>query len=175
MELFFNIILLIFSSVFTVILILGLNNFLIGNVPFVPSHKNSIDAIIKLADLKSGDKLADLGSGDGRLLIALSKKYPNVKYTGFEINRVLVMISRLIIKIKGKSHSIKIIHGNFLKQNLSGFNFIVVYGIGRIMPELELKIKREKKDDAIKVISNTFEFPNKKPIKSIKKVRLYQL
>ena len=83
-------------------MILALNNFLIGNVPFVPSKKEDIEVVKQLADIKSGEFVTDLGSGDGRVLIQLCHSIPEAHYVGFEINRVLARLSRLIIITKNK-------------------------------------------------------------------------
>jgi 16S rRNA A1518/A1519 N6-dimethyltransferase RsmA/KsgA/DIM1 with predicted DNA glycosylase/AP lyase activity len=174
MELILNLILLLIATTFTITMILALNNFLIGNVPFVPSKKEAIENIKKLAEIKSGEMVTDLGSGDGRVLIQLCESFPNAKYVGFEINKVLAKISRLLIRLNNKRDQIKIVSNDFLSADLSKFDVIIIYGIGKIMPTLEQKLKNESKNNGLRVVSNTFTFPESEPVKEIDKVRLYK-
>ena len=174
MDLFINLTLLTVSTALTITMILALNNFLIGNVPFVPSKKEAIQNMKLLADIKSGELVADLGSGDGRILINLSNSVPGAKFIGYEINKVLAIISRININMKKKSDDIEIINSDFLNEDLSKFDVIILYGIGRIMPIIEQKIKNECKKEGVRVISNTFELPHEKPAKTINKIHLYK-
>ena len=63
-------------------------------VPFVPSPQDVVDKMIELAGVKKGDTVYDLGSGDGRIVIAAAKK--GAKAVGFEIDPDLVKESRTI-------------------------------------------------------------------------------
>src|SRR5258705_11230223 len=61
-------------------------------VPFVPSPQEVVDKMVELAGVKKGDVVFDVGSGDGRIVIAAAKK--GDKSTGFEIHGDLVKESR---------------------------------------------------------------------------------
>ena len=61
--------------------------------PYDVTRKNSLKNIVKLVDVKSGDRIAELGSGDGRVCIALARENNNSKILGYEINPFLVFIS----------------------------------------------------------------------------------
>src|SRR5688572_29583519 len=64
--------------------------------PFLPTYTQTADRMIEKLNLKQGDKFADLGSGDGRLVIAAAQK--GAEAHGYEINPVLVLWSRQKIK-----------------------------------------------------------------------------
>ena len=53
------------------------------DVPFVPTPQKLVDAMLAIADVKPGDVLIDLGSGDGRIVIAAAKKY-GIRATGID-------------------------------------------------------------------------------------------
>jgi precorrin-6B methylase 2 len=53
--------------------------------PFDPTPTEVVDRMLALAGIKTGDLLYDLGSGDGRVLIAAAKKY-RIKAVGFEVD-----------------------------------------------------------------------------------------
>jgi 16S rRNA A1518/A1519 N6-dimethyltransferase RsmA/KsgA/DIM1 with predicted DNA glycosylase/AP lyase activity len=67
-----------------------------GGAVFAQTQQSSIHKIITLANPKPGQKAVDVGSGDGRLVIALAKS--GVQAHGYEINPWLVLVSRLNIK-----------------------------------------------------------------------------
>ena len=58
----------------------------------VPTTDEKVEQIIKILDLKGKNKAVDLGSGDGRLIIALAKS--GVEAHGYEINPFLVSLAR---------------------------------------------------------------------------------
>ena len=55
------------------------------DVPYVPTPEPVVSAMLKLAQVKRGDVLYDLGSGDGRIVIAAAKRY-GVRGTGVDID-----------------------------------------------------------------------------------------
>src|SRR5688500_10863640 len=54
-------------------------------VPYVPTPQEVVDRMLELAQVKKGDVVYDLGSGDGRIVVAAAKKY-GVRAIGFEID-----------------------------------------------------------------------------------------
>lgn len=125
--------------------------------PFIPTDKKKLPTIIKLAGIKSGQKIVDLGSGDGRLVIALAKA--GAEAHGYEINPFLVWWSRYKIKRAGLKEKAFVHQKGFWRANLQPFDLVVLFGIGHIMEKLEKKLKKELKPGA-KVVSNCFTFPN---------------
>jgi hypothetical protein len=142
--------------------------FIIG-APFDPSRKKAVEKILFLATPKKGDVSVDLGSGDGRLVLAFAHR--GIEAHGFEINPFLVLYS----KYKAKKLKLKNAHfhwKNFWKSDLSKFNIVTIFQIGYIMPKLEKKLLSELPKGA-KIISNTWKFPNLTPKKIDDKIRLY--
>ena len=64
-----------------------------GEVPFVRSTPEVIDRMLELAEVKPGDVVYDIGSGDGAIIIRAAKKY-GVKGVGIEIDQDLVLKAR---------------------------------------------------------------------------------
>jgi predicted RNA methylase len=54
-------------------------------VPYVPTPQEVVERMLELAQVKKGDVVYDLGSGDGRIVVTAAKKY-GVKAIGFEID-----------------------------------------------------------------------------------------
>jgi hypothetical protein len=60
--------------------------------PYIPTFRRDADSAIDMAGVKKGECIVDLGSGDGRLLIAAAKK--GIPSVGYEINPFLVIFTR---------------------------------------------------------------------------------
>lgn len=140
--------------------------------PFAPVAKNRINTMIKLLNLKRGQKLADIGSGDGRIVIAFAKL--GIETHGYEINPVLVAISRLKIRKLGLEKKAFIHFKDFWFQDLSKFDAITVYGISHIMGKLEKKLLLELRPGG-RIASNYFKFPNLSIKITKNKVHYYSL
>ena len=140
---------------------------------FAPTNSQRIKQILELAELKPGEKVVDLRSGDGRILIALVRAHPQIKAVGVELNPKYVKLSRDNIKKAGLSKKIEIRKSNFWKEDLSEYDLIVTYCIKMVMGKLERKLKDEIKEST-KVISVFFQFPTWKPKIESGDIRLYQ-
>jgi len=156
--------LLVFAVLFLIIPV-------IKGAPYVPTKHELVAAMIKLSRIKPGEKMADLGSGNGRILIAFAKI--GVEAHGYEINPLLAWRSRHNIK-RANLENIAFVHtGSFWGHNLSNFDCITVYGLNHIMKPLEKKLLKELRPGA-RVLSNAFQFPNWQPAQEIKSIRLYE-
>jgi len=140
--------------------------------PFEPSRMKRIKLMLKFSSPKKGDKVAELGSGNGKVAIEFAKINPEIKVDGYEINPLLVLYSRRRIKKLGLENQIKIYWKNFWKVNLGKYDIISVFQIIFIMNKLEKKLKAELKPGA-KVISNEWKFPHWHVKKQEGKVSLY--
>jgi len=134
---------------------------------FESTRRKQLQSIIKFANPKYNEKIADLGSGSGKILLAL--KDSKAELHGYEINPILILLSKL------KTRKIKNIHihwKNLWKADLSRFSTIIIFQFFHLMPKLEKKILKEC-NPGTKIISNTWKFPNLQPVKQEGKVRLY--
>jgi hypothetical protein len=137
---------------------------------YFPTTPSSLTVMLKFADAKPGDKIADLGSGDGRILIAFAKA--GTEAHGYEVDPLLVWSSRRAIRKAGLGNKAIVHWQSFWKADLSPYRSVVAYGFPPIMKTLANKLKRELAPGA-KVISNVFAFPDLTEVRSENKVRLY--
>jgi cyclopropane fatty-acyl-phospholipid synthase-like methyltransferase len=148
---------LLFYSLVIVVALLG--GFWLGiftGAHYMPTSKQKVGDMLRLAKLMPGERLVDIGSGDGRLVIEAARK--GAKAYGFEVNPILVWWSRRNISTAHMNAAAKISWKNFWHQNFSDFDVVTVYGISHIMGLLEKKLLRELRPGA-RVVSNTFQFP----------------
>ena len=108
--------------------------------PFQPSSDKAVKQMLELAKVRKKDKAADLGSGNGKIVIAFAQK--GAEAHGYEINPLLVWISRSRIRRMHLQKKAFIHWGNFMKANLSKFNIVTSFQINFIMPGLEKKLKK---------------------------------
>jgi ribosomal protein L11 methylase PrmA len=140
--------------------------------PFQPSNKRQIKRILELAEVRQGEKALDLGSGSGDVVIALAKA--GAEAHGYEINPILAWISRKRIKAFGLEGKAIIHNANFWDADFSKFDLITSFQVSYVMGKLAKKIRAECKK-TVKIVSNTWIFPNWKPERKIEEVYLYKI
>ena len=143
---------------------------IITGAVYLPTTPDRVEVVLALAELKPGEKAADLGSGDGRMLVAFAKAGARVK--GYEINPWLVHKSRRLIRQAGVTDRAAVVWRSFWRDSLAQFDVIYVYSIPYIMTRLEKKLLKELKPGA-RVISNAFDFPTLPLIKKEDGIKVY--
>lgn len=141
-------------------------------LPYVATDRKKIDTIIKLAKIKKGETVVDLGSGDGRLLFAAAQRGAHA--IGYEINPLLVVLTHIHAKLKGLAHHFELRRQNLWKADLAVADVIFVYGRRKNMPKFEEFIYQNAQKGS-RVVVNTNPFPNKEPQKVANDFFLYQV
>jgi SAM-dependent methyltransferase len=133
--------------------------------PYYPTPSTIVERMLELAELKAGENMYDLGSGDGRIVIMAAQKY-HADATGVELDPDLVQSSTAKIKQMGLQKSAHIIHGDILKQNYSSANVITVY----LLPDSNIKL-RPILDATVKkgtrIVAHDFEIGGWSPVKTV--------
>lgn len=168
LTLIFQIAILFILTIATLILFRSVIN---GAIYF-PTEPKNVSVMVSLLAVKPGEKIADLGSGDGRVVIALARA--GAEAHGYEINPLLVYQARKKIRRAGLKSKAFIHYQSFWKADLSKFDAIAVYGFPNFFKRLGLKIKKEMRPDA-RIVSNLFKFPDWHPSKTESGVYLYLL
>lgn len=144
--------------------------------PLVFSKKQTAQTMVDLLQLKPGNRVYDLGSGDGRLLILAAKK--GAKAVGIEINPYAVLLSWLRIQLSGFKNQVQVKWGSYWKTDISDADAVVVYGVPWIMGRLAKKLQQELKPGT-KIVSNSFQISELKLVKQVivdkDRVYLYQI
>lgn len=138
-----------------------------NKVPFVTAPKSVLESISKELNIKDGDVLYDLGSGDGRILFYIANKNPNAKFIGIENNTFPLILSKIEKFIRGeKAKNVSFVGKNFFKEDLSKATHIFTYLYPNIMDDLITKFDEELKPGT-KLVSLSFQFTSKRPSKEI--------
>lgn len=148
--------------VIIILLIIGIT-FSIGAVsaaPWVPMRVTDVQRVIAiLQKIKPGQNFVELGSGDGRLLAAVSALGYNG--TGYEIS-VLPLIISWLRKLFSKS-SYRVYVKNFWQADLSEANIIFTFLIPRVLEKYKTKAETETKPGTI-FINYVWPIPGWEPI-----------
>jgi SAM-dependent methyltransferase len=122
--------------------------------PYVPTPQEVVDRMLELADLREGDLLYDLGSGDGRIVITAARRY-GIKAVGFEINPALVKDSRDDIRDAGLEHLVEIREQDIRTVDLSPASVLTMYLYPGANLRLRSRIRRQLKPGS-RVISHNY-------------------
>jgi SAM-dependent methyltransferase len=131
-------------------------------VPFVPSPQDVVDKMVELAGVKKGDVVYDMGSGDGRIVIAAAKK--GARATGFEIDGDLVKESRDNVRKAGVQNLAEIRQQDILTVEFSPASVVTMY----LLPDVNLQLKPNllsQLKPGSRVVSHSFDMGDWKPDK----------
>lgn len=159
---------MLFVFLFFVVIIVLFGFVILFGAPYLPTLSKQQETALDLLDLKPGETLIELGSGDGRMLIAAAKR--GVKSVGYELNPLLWLYS-LIVTRKYKN-LITIKNRNFWNMKLPECEGVYVFLLDKYMNKLYKKITQEK-HSSLKLVSYAFKFPNKKHVTEKSGMYLY--
>src|ERR1044071_3894074 len=91
--------------------------------PYLPSPQLVVERMLEAAQIKPGETVYDLGSGDGRIVITAAQKF-NANAVGIEISEVLCKSTLKKVNAMGLGSQVRIVHGNALKEDLSGADVV---------------------------------------------------
>lgn len=124
-------------------------------LPFVPATTAQVENVLTVLRARSGT-LVDIGSGDGRIVIAAAKQ--GFKASGFELNPWLVLYSRYKAWREGVNRSTSFYISDLWKVSFAQYSNVVIFGVPQMMEKLELKLASELPATA-KVVACRFPFP----------------
>jgi len=124
--------------------------------PFVPIDRGRAEAMLDLAGIRPGERLADLGSGDGRVLIAAAKRGAFAE--GWEVNPYLWLISLVAAWLAGCGGRVRVHLGSYWHDRLAGFDVVTLFLINTQMRRMRRKLWREMRPGS-RVASYVFVFP----------------
>jgi SAM-dependent methyltransferase len=124
------------------------------DVPYVPTTEPAVDAMMKLADVKKGDVLYDLGCGDGRIVIAAAMR--GARGVGVDINPVRIAEARENAKKAGVEHLVRFEENDLFLADIHEATVVSLF----LLPNINLKLKPKLMKDlkpGTRIVSNTFD------------------
>ncbi len=123
--------------------------------PYVPSPDRVVGKLLRLADVSADDVVYDLGSGDGRIVIAAAKKF-GARGVGVEIDSQLVQKARAKAREAGVADRVEFRQGDLFDTDLSDATVVTLYLWPEMNNRLRPKLRREL-DPGDRVVSHSFD------------------
>jgi tRNA1(Val) A37 N6-methylase TrmN6 len=124
--------------------------------PYYPTPELIVEKMLKFGELKPGEKMFDLGSGDGRIVIMAAQKF-KADATGVEFDKDLAKQSSERIRKLGLQSRARIINGDIMQQDYASADLVTVYLLpwanDKVRPLLEKQLKK-----GARVVAHDFEF-----------------
>ena len=110
--------------------------------PFITSPPEVVERMLEMAGTRPDDLVIDLGSGDGRIVIAAAQKF-GARGVGIELDRALVQRSRQLAQQAGVSERASFVHGDVLAADISRASVVTVYLLPGLMGKLQSRFISE--------------------------------
>jgi precorrin-6B methylase 2 len=131
------------------------------DIHYVPTSGGVTDAMLKLAHVTPDDVVYDLGSGDGRIVIAAAKKY-GARGVGVEIDADLIKQANRNAQKAGVADRVKFVQGDLFKTDLSEATVVTLYLSNSINRRIASILQKQLKPGS-RVVSHRFDMGDWKP------------
>lgn len=125
------------------------------DVPYVPTPEPVVEKMLELAKVGPNDLVYDLGSGDGRIVIAAAKKH-GARGIGVDIDPERVREARENAKAAGVTDRVQFREGDLFKMDLSGATVVTLYLLPDVNMKLRPKLLKELKPGT-RIVSHSFD------------------
>lgn len=135
------------------------------DVIFVPTPQEVVEEMLRLADVKKGDVLYDLGSGDGRIPITAAKQY-GIRATGIDIDPERIREANANAKKAGVTNLVKFKQEDLFKADFRDATVVTLY----LLPDLNVKLRPRllaELKPGTRIVSHQFDMGDWKPDKKI--------
>ncbi len=134
-------------------------------VIFVPTPQDVVEKMLDAAKVTKADVVADLGCGDGRIVVTAAKVY-GCQAVGYDLDRECVKRSRAAVEKAGVGQRVRIEEADILEVDLSGVTVVTLF-VGTTL-NAKLVPRLEKMKTGSRVVSHVFPIPGVKPEKVLK-------
>lgn len=130
---------------------------------FVPTPEDVVASMLELAGVRKEDRVVDLGSGDGRMVILAARTY-GCRAVGYEIDAQLVAQSRESVRTEGLGTLVTIEHEDIFTLDLRDADVVTVFLPSPLLERLLPQLRRLK--PGARIVSHQFEIPGLPPTAS---------
>lgn len=125
------------------------------DVIYVPTPVEVVDAMLKVANVRQGDVLYDLGSGDGRIPITAAQKFNVTRGTGIEINPERIAEAEANLKAAGVGDRVRFRNEDLFEADISAATVVTLYLLPALNVKLLPKLLRDLKPGT-RIVSHAF-------------------
>jgi SAM-dependent methyltransferase len=135
------------------------------DVPFVPSPAGAVSAMLKLAGVKKSDVVYDLGSGDGRIVIAAARQY-GARGVGIDIDPARVAEAERNARAAGVEKRVRFVRQDLFDADIGEATVVTLYLLPRVNQRLRPKLLAELKPGT-RIVSYGFDMGDWAPERSV--------
>jgi SAM-dependent methyltransferase len=135
------------------------------DVPYVPTTEEAVKAMLKLADVKPGDLVYDLGCGDGRIVIAAAKEY-GAHAVGIDINPERIQEAEANARKAGVERLVRFEENDLFDADIHDATVVTLFLLNSVNLKLRPKLLKDLKSGT-RIVSNTFNMGDWKPDKEL--------
>lgn len=136
------------------------------DVIYYATPPETVAEMLRIANIRSGDVLYDLGSGDGRIPITAARDY-GIRAVGIEIDRELIAVAQEQAQIAGVTDLVAFKHADMFRTSLSEATIVTLYLSERLNLLLRPKLLRELKPGT-RIVSHDFGMGDWKPEQTVR-------
>lgn len=133
------------------------------DVPYVPTPEGIVEAMLDLARVGPNDVVYDLGSGDGRIVIAAARR--GARGVGIDIDPERIREANANAKKAGVTNKVKFIEGNLFDADIADATVVTMYLLTDVNLKLRPKLMAELKPGT-RIVSQTFDMGEWEPEKT---------
>jgi SAM-dependent methyltransferase len=122
--------------------------------PYMATPQEVVDRMLQIADVKKGDVVYDLGSGDGRLVITAAKRY-GARGVGIDIDAALIAQSRAAARKEGVDGLVEFRQQDALTVDVSPASVVTLYLLSGANLKLRPTLQKQLKPGS-RVVSHQF-------------------
>lgn len=139
---------------------------LLRGAPYLPTLRAQGNTALDLLNLRPGQTLLELGSGDGTVLKMAAER--GIRAVGIELNPILVIVSK--IRLRKYGDLVEVHWGDFWATDWPKYDGVFVFLLDKYMVRLDEHMLLH----GGKLVSIAFEVPGKEPAKKQNGVLLYE-
>ncbi len=135
------------------------------DVPYVPTPEPVVAEMLRLANVKKGDTLYDLGCGDGRIVITAAQKY-GIRGVGIDINPERIAEAKANAEKAGVTKLVEFRQQDLFKTKLGEASVVTLY----LLPDINVKLRPQllkQLKPGTRIVSHDFDMGQWKPDKTV--------
>jgi SAM-dependent methyltransferase len=129
------------------------------DVVWVPTPEELVEKMLDMAKVTPEDFVIDLGSGDGRNVIAAAKR--GARALGVEYDRSLLDVAQRNAQKEGVAERAKFVHGDMFEADISGATVLALFLLPDNLDRLKPSFERLK--PGTRIVTNGYEIPGWQP------------
>ncbi|MDQ3755135.1 MAG: class I SAM-dependent methyltransferase [Acidobacteriota bacterium] len=136
------------------------------DVIFVPTPPETVNEMLRLAEITPGDVLYDLGSGDGRIPIQAARQY-GIRAVGIDIDPKLIAVAEERARQAGVADRVRFLQADLFRTDISEATIVTLYLSDRLNLLLRPKLLRELRPGT-RIISHDFRMGDWEPEQTVR-------